>query len=554
MSSPSSHAQLINIALNPFFLRSNIHGSLITSMPKKRFTSQYSKPPSTVHPSLNSHATSSSSSHNNAQPTVNDLISSLRKSTTSSSAPATATITTPTLPPQIRHLLSQPETPVPRARIRRPFDANGRRVPPGPSAPSSWLESSRYNFVFGRSPGRSLPKDVKHLPGLPDADRKSSSLQEMCLREMARRWIFFREYERNNLADLSSGFRMKLLSYVAVCGPEDGVGFEGLKYLLVFPPVEDERSVFDSGEHNSAIFRMDLSGAMGKSLSFKQLIELVQTPELPAEADSSDLSWDDNSLARSLSPIVPNLTHLSLSHPASSISWSRLLSFAKHVPNLTHLSLAFWPVPSLTSNAQTAVVESKYGPEVQYGGTNYYSHTLDNDFREAAEVLRRFADRLSGLQYLDLTGCPGWIRALRWMGVDGNDRSVDWGNQWIKLHTLIIRSGTELSEASEFGDVAHFVMAYREAMVTEDMLRFWMRRSKNTGRARTWIGVQKDDWAQYKELWLSGRSEDERKRSALMGLGGTDWVRDDHWTRPLALDPSLPQSDATVEQMSVWDQ
>ncbi|PBP18415.1 tafazzin [Diplocarpon rosae] len=444
-------------------------------MPKKRFTSQYSKPPSTVHPSLNSHATSSSSG----------------------------------------------QTPVPRARIRRPFDANGRRVPPGPSAPSSWLESSRCNSIFGRSPGRSLPKDVKHLPGLPDADRKSSSLQNTCLREIARQWKFFRE----------------------------------LKNLLVFPPVEDERFVvFDTGEHNSAIFRVDLSGAMGKSISFKQLIELVKIPEPPAEVDSSDLSWDDNSLARSLSPIIPNLTHLSLSHPASSISWSRLLSFAKHVPNLTHLSLAFWPVPSLTSNAQTTVVASKYGPEVQYGGTNYYSHTLENDFREAAEVLCRFADRLSGLQYLDLTGCPEWIRALGWMGVDGKDRSVDWGNQWIKLHTLIIRSGTELSGESEFGDVAHFVMAYREATVTEDMLRFWMRRSKNTGRARAWIGVQKDDWAQYKELWLSGGSEDERKRSLLMGLGCKDWVKDDRWTRPLALDPTLPQGDAAVERMSVWDQ
>ncbi|OWP04578.1 hypothetical protein B2J93_4857 [Marssonina coronariae] len=441
-------------------------------MPKKRFTSQYSKPPSTVHPSLNSHATSSSSSRNDAQPTVNDLISSLRKSTTSSPASAAATITTPTLPPQIRHLLSQPETPLPRARIRRPFDANGRRIPPGPSAPSSWLESSRYR----------------------------------------------------------------------------------LKNILTIPSIEDESFEFDAGEHNSAIFRIDLSGAMGNSLFFKQLIELVQIPELPVEADSSDLSWDDNSLSRSLSPIIPNLTHLSLSHPASSVSWPRLLSFAKHVPNLTHLSLAFWPVPALTPNAQNTVVQSKYGQEFQYGATNYYSHSLENDFREAAEVLRRFADRLSGLQYLDLTGCSEWVRALRWIGVDGNDRSVDWENQWIKLHTLILGNGTALSEESEFGDVARFVMAYREAMITEDMLRFWMRKSKNKGRVRTWISIQKDDWAQYEQLWLSGGSEDERKRSALMGLDSKDWVRDDQWTLPMALDPIPAQENAAVGSMSVWDQ
>ncbi|CAL3969858.1 unnamed protein product [Diplocarpon coronariae] len=523
-------------------------------MPKKRFTSQYSKPPSTVHPSLNSHATSSSSSRNDAQPTVNDLISSLRKSTTSSPASAAATITTPTLPPQIRHLLSQPETPLPRARIRRPFDANGRRIPPGPSAPSSWLESSRYRFVFSRSPARSLPVDIRHLPGLPDADRKSSSLQDMCLREIARKWEFVRKYERNNLADLSSGLRMMLLSHIAVYGPEDGVGFEGLKNILTIPSIEDESFEFDAGEHNSAIFRIDLSGAMGNSLFFKQLIELVQIPELPVEADSSDLSWDDNSLSRSLSPIIPNLTHLSLSHPASSVSWPRLLSFAKHVPNLTHLSLAFWPVPALTPNAQNTVVQSKYGQEFQYGATNYYSHSLENDFREAAEVLRRFADRLSGLQYLDLTGCSEWVRALRWIGVDGNDRSVDWENQWIKLHTLILGNGTALSEESEFGDVARFVMAYREAMITEDMLRFWMRKSKNKGRVRTWISIQKDDWAQYEQLWLSGGSEDERKRSALMGLDSKDWVRDDQWTLPMALDPIPAQENAAVGSMSVWDQ
>lgn len=157
---------------------------------------------------------------------MNDLISSLRRSSISSK-PAAATVTTPTLPPQIRHLLSQPETPVPRARNRR-FDAYGRRIPPGPAPPRSWLEGSRHDpFGARRSLERILPTDVRHLPGLPDEERKGRTLQDTCLREMARQWEFVREYEKNNLADLPAGFRMKLLSYIAVYGPEEGVGFEG---------------------------------------------------------------------------------------------------------------------------------------------------------------------------------------------------------------------------------------------------------------------------------------------------------------------------------------
>ena len=55
----------------------------------------------------------------------------------------------------------------------------------------------------------------------------------MCLREMARHWEYVREYEKNNLADLPTGMRMKLLSYIAVYGPDDGVGFEGCVSLLL---------------------------------------------------------------------------------------------------------------------------------------------------------------------------------------------------------------------------------------------------------------------------------------------------------------------------------
>ncbi|KAE9363128.1 hypothetical protein N431DRAFT_564740 [Stipitochalara longipes BDJ] len=414
-------------------------------MPKKRFTSQYSKPQSTVHPSLQSPATASSTSstnHNDAPPTVNDLISTLRKSSVQTNALAPSTTTTKTLPPQIRHLLSQPETPgpKPRARDRRRFDANGRRIPAGPAPPRSWLQNRHASSTLTprRGEGRTFPNNVRHLPGLGEGDAggKGKRLQDMCLRAMARDWEYIQEYERNNLADLPVGVRMLLISYIAVYGPEEGVGFEGLKNLLLHPASENEDEDWEGvnpEDHNEGFFRLDLSGAIGRSVSFKQLTELILKPTPATIASSShtspnlDLSWEE-SFTRGLSPPIPHLTHLSLSHPPHSISWPRFLAFTANIPTLTHLSLAFWPVPSLTPNARTAVVTSRFGKDIQYGGTGFYSHTLDNDFREASDVLRRVAGRLYGLEYLDLTGCGEWLRALRWEGDVGEGAGIDWGS------------------------------------------------------------------------------------------------------------------------------
>jgi hypothetical protein len=373
-------------------------------------------------------------------------------------------------------------------------------------------------------------------------------LQDMCLRSMAREWDFVREYERNNLAFLPVGVRMLLLSYIAVYGPDDGVGFEGLKSLLIAPSEEDGAG--ENGEQNQGFFRLDLSGAMGRSVSFKQLAEFVQKPQLSSEDLSDlDLSWEE-SMARSLSPAIPHLTHLSLSHPPHFISWPRFLAFSRHIPTLTHLSLAFWPVPSLTPNAKTAVVQSKYGKDIQYGGTNFYSHSLDNDFREASDVLRRLAGRLYGLEYLDLTGCVEWLRALRWMGdVEEGDRGLDWGSQWVKLHTLKLLSGAKLKEESEYADVVSLVQGYKEAQAMEECLGWWMRKPKEEGKRSMWINVVKDDLEQYDRLWY-GEGVQERKRKALDALrergGGSEG-----WRSPIVFEDEI---EGVVERRSVWDQ
>ncbi|RAL61237.1 hypothetical protein DID88_010316 [Monilinia fructigena] len=277
-------------------------------MPKKRFTSQYSKPASTVHPSLNSNATASASaSQNKNAPSVNDLINSARKigiSPTEHLRAASSLTPSPhTLPPQIRHLLSHPETPSPTPRRpvhNRRFDANGRRIPAGPAAPRSWLEGSRhapadvrrrFRLQQNGEEGRLFQRGVGYFPGLGDITNGhgrsgGKSLLEICLRGLARDWEEMSVYESNNLAMLPVGLRMALLSYIAVYGPEEGIGFQGLKTLLVSPilekstaegenssegRVEEETEDWEeevdgksTGGNNDDFFRLDLGGSIGR--------------------------------------------------------------------------------------------------------------------------------------------------------------------------------------------------------------------------------------------------------------------------------------------------
>lgn len=412
-----------------------------------------------------------------------------------------------------------------------------------------------------RGQERVYPNDIGHLPGLEDAgDGKSPRLRDMCLRTMAREWEFVQEYEKNNLVDLPVGLRMRLLSNISIYGPDDGIGFEGLRNLLLPPPPnladESDYEDFDAGRVNNEFFRLDISGAMGNSLSFKQLAELLQKPSA-ATSDLEERSWEENLSLGTLSAPIPHLTHLSLSHPAQTVSWKSLLAFSKHIPTLTHLSLAFWPVPSLAPNAKTAVVQSRYGRDVQYGGTNYYSHSLDNDFREASEMLRRLAGRLYGLEYLDLSGCADWLRALRWGAGSGDDRGIDWGGQWLKLRTLKIYSGIVLEEESEYCDLVQFIQAYKEAVATEEMLGWWMRESKGKGRRMNWIEVQKDDWRVYEDLWKGDGPEEKRKRSALDSLQRKDVAESVQWRGPIVYDADEEQTERRVvgrSRRSAWEE
>lgn len=376
---------------------------------------------------------------------------------------------------------------------------------------------------------------------------------------MAHNWEFIKEYEKYNLADLPTRLRVLLLSNIALHGPDEGVGYEALRNLVITPSLDspatltDQTTTVDPGESNDNFHRLDLSGSVGRSVSFKQLIELLQKPTTPDEDDpTTNFTWEE-SLTHSLSALIPHLTHLSISHPPHTVSWPRLLALAKHLPNLTHLSLAYWPVPSRTPNAKTTIVASKYTRDVQYGGTNLYSHSLDNDFREAADVLRKLAAKLYGLQYLDLSGCIDWLRALRWTGDDANDKGLEWGSQWVKMKTLRIYSGIDLVEASQYADVVRFIQGHKEALATEKMLAWWSGKSAGSKRRKQWIEIEKDDHEHFRGLWNGDGEEEKRKRDALDSLQRKGSAESAEWRAPIVFDVEEERAMARLTTADTWE-
>lgn len=402
---------------------------------------------------------------------------------------------TPTLPPNLRHLLSQPETPAPKPRWRNnQLDGNRRQSPAGPAPPNSWVLGNKCCSVKGRGKDqekRNCPTHISHLPGLVHENR--NGLRELCLRSMARDWDFIQLYEMHNLASLPTWLRISFLSYVAVYGPEGGVGFIGLKNIAVFPQLENMASI-KPDIHNEKFFRLDLSGAMGHSISFKQLTKLIHSQLPPISMETPDLTWEDNfALSASLSPPLPYLTHLSLSHPSHDISWPRLLAFINHLPTLTHLSLAYWPVPSTTPNSKTALMVSKNGRISQYGAANFYSHTLDFDFSEAMGILRRFADKVPGLEYFDLTGSQAWFEALVGEEEDDHEPGIEWGKQWSQLQTLKLQSGIELCPKSTPWQVLDKKNACEKASKIEHRIIKKLRVARTRGSIFKWIQIIKDE-------------------------------------------------------------
>ncbi|KZZ87028.1 hypothetical protein AAP_05974 [Ascosphaera apis ARSEF 7405] len=455
-------------------------------MPSKHRQFKSPKPQPTVHPSLQSSSPRSSRSSSSARsrassyasqpgvsttPSVNDLISHLRRTQISSSAAAAASAAASispaqrSLPPQLRNVLDIPDTPPPRPRARRSIGhvivGRSRSAAPGPAAPRSWLnprDRDRNDPALhgGNERGalRSARRRIwrfQRLPGTKFAAQ--DSLMHTVLKSMARRWDYHLVYDNVFLAELPDTLKQLLLSYVAYYTPHDviEVGMKGLKPL--FLDISADTGTFLD---HSGVVRLDLENAIGRWISIRQLTreikgwtedskakgkiqektksrppigveaEEAKSEAQPKEAEAIPISWEDEvdtptstiSTTTITKPVFSSrfssLRYLSLANPhgLQSASWSSLLSLLPNVSRLTHLSLAYWPPPTLTTNSLRARIRHPTIPlSFQYSGTDIYS-AYEGDWSEAASVLKKLSKATYCLKWLDLEGCMEWVDAL----------------------------------------------------------------------------------------------------------------------------------------------
>ncbi|KAH9883241.1 tafazzin [Xylariomycetidae sp. FL2044] len=476
-------------------------------MPKKRHQNKYSKPPSVASPSLSiSNPSRSNPEHHDRS--VNAILADLRRSSLNSPHNVNSSFSpaTPSVPPSIRQILQLPETPAPRPRRpqRRVLDQNGRRVPPGPPPPRSWISLSASPHDRSQekrsTPGNDTAGRLQHVP-LPGAYAPGDgSLMDMVLRRIAVDWEHQSEWNRFYLYTLPSRIRTALLAYVSEFH-EPGVSANDLKLVLLGPPEEELADYglepVNTGSLNADVFHLDLSGSVGKSLTVKELGELLHPPKAAVSEPDLKESWDAPEPSFGPAKLLPNLTHLSLAvNPGSDrppVSWKHLLWLSSKLSSLTHLSLSGWPEPSLTPNAKYAKMTSAAtGRTVQFGATGPYSHALDGDWAEAILILKRLSKSLYGLEYLDLTGCADWFPALMeqadaYSTVD----LVDWVGDWGKITTLRLCSGYAVDENSSPDQVDRFTGWIGVAARIERYIRA-QRRDAGIG-SRRWIDVVRDE-------------------------------------------------------------
>lgn len=275
---------------------------------------------------------------------------------------------------------------------------------------------------------------------------------------MAADWEQQRDWNRFYIYNLPSRLRIALIAYISEFH-NPGLTLKDLRLILQGPPNDELKkygvSPPDHEVLNGDVRDLDLAGFIGRSLSVKELNDLLFPVSKALDQDSTTLveSWDAPSPTAGPSVLLPSLTRLSLAvDPTASRqpSWRHLLAIAGKLSAITHLSLAGWPVPSLTPNAKhTKVLSPTTGQSVQYGGTGTYSHTLDDDWTEAALLLRRLSGRMYRLEHLDLGGCADWFPALKHVVRDDPENvevCVDWAGAWGKITTLRLTSGYALPE------------------------------------------------------------------------------------------------------------
>ncbi|GKZ17007.1 hypothetical protein AbraIFM66951_005736 [Aspergillus brasiliensis] len=463
-------------------------------MPKKHKKTAFAKPASTAHHTLassgprhdhhdrlrSSHASSSSAE----QPSVNDLIHHLRRTQASNGPESPFRFVAPrSVHPSLRNLLELPETPPPRPRpgAQRLGIVGSRRLrrTAGPPPPESWLlggaedaeepdvdigaaERERVIYRFERLPGTSFPP--------------KGSLLDTVLRSMATYWEWHVEYDGPFLGALPNHLKVRLLSYIAIYArdrPLSGL-MRGLRPLFEKPRATDGPDLYQGSE--SEVNRLDLGSAIGRWLSLKQLsAELLVTAKpntlqrKPKESVPS--SWEEeydeeeeddtttdttptgsNSTYHLFTPSptlrFSNLRYLSLAHPKpSTVNWNSLISLLSHLSTITHLSLAHWPIPTVTPNAINVRIRHPNHRSLtfSYGGTDTYSAS-ENNWAEAAGLLRRLSRVTYCLKWLDLEGCGDWIPALKWQDNESisaayTSSGPEWSSSWRDIEYIRLGPG-----------------------------------------------------------------------------------------------------------------
>lgn len=291
-------------------------------------------------------------------------------------------------------------------------------------------------------------------------------------------------YNQYYLYYIPAHLKAALIRWVGIASP-DGLSVQDLRLILLPSPESLEEAEDDSiSEYhtsvNAEVNYLDLSGSLGRSLTLKEVSELLYPSKKQVDSSEPQESWDESEIIPSPPRVLlPNLTHLSLAldpQLASEASWRQLLALSSKLTTITHLSLAYWPDPSLTPRARLSTVTTPQGQNIAYGGTNYYSHSIDHDWSEALLVLRMLSRNLYALEFLDLTGCAPWFKALM---LHSEHDFVDWVGSWGKVTLLRIYTGWTPGEDA----LPSEVIAYREAIDVATMVERYIRAARG-GKGR----------------------------------------------------------------------
>ena len=425
-------------------------------MPKK-----YRQKSLLIKPGSSAASSKPQSHHESSTPSVNERIAESRRAQLNRE-PREAPTTAGSIPPALRAVLDLPAPPPPRPRIgaRNAGPSRLRRIP-GPPPPKSWLTDSAHapaevQNTYGGT--KSVTRLQSRQSNLPEGHFPAArSLQHLALKHMATNWEWHAEYDHEYLPSLPTPMKETLISYIGIYNET--------------PRVNPLRVLFITGTDEEAcdeVRRLDISNGLGNWTTLKQLqkdlrndAKSSQTHSEENEPSTADTgpktravpeAWDDDleedadesataPLAGALrGPLFRNLRHLSLAiSPGNpSISWPSLLNLAPDISTIQSLSLAYWPQPSFTPNAAATRVLVKNPvsnglPGVVYGGSDMYN-AFDDNWREAAGILRTLSRILYCLKWLDLTGCGAWWHALTWAGrtheTVEEDQSPRFGPEW----------------------------------------------------------------------------------------------------------------------------